>query len=159
MNAAFSFNDYRQWHWLWTPFFPVQTGLFLVRYPSDRLQMTQPLYQALMQLRFQSLVHDWMAETTATQQETHNLLCQALQVLELPQEPPQLGDLWVWREEWADSMIRFNSRFFQRLNYQMERTFPFRMHPPIPSEQSQLRSLYKKIKLDEWLSELIQTKP
>ncbi len=155
MNAFFSLYDYRQWHWLWTPFFPPQTGLFLVRYPGDLLQITLPRYQDLMKLRLQSLMQDWMAGTSASPQETHQLLCQTLAALDPRQEPPKLqADLQIWQTDWADGLIEMNETFFQQLSRHMERNFPFRLHPPIPSEQAQLRSLYQQMMLPQWLNEL-----
>ena len=156
MNPS-SLDDYQQWRWLWNPFFPTMTGLYLVRYPGDLLQMTRLLYEHLMKLRFQSLIQDWMSQTEAGQQETHQLLCQALYSLEPMQEPPKLAeDLWIWREAWADAMIEFNVTFFEKLGMQMDRNFPFQMHPPIPSEQEQLRARGEEMDLHQWLIELTE---
>lgn len=153
MNPFFSLQDYRQWHWLWTPFFPTQTGLFLVRYPGDLLQITKSRYQDLAKLRLRSLIQADLEATS--QQETHQILCQTLQALDPMQEPPELqADLQLWQVNWADALIEHNNTFFQKLSRRMERNFPFRMHPPIPSEQAQLRSLYRGMTIDRWLSEL-----
>lgn len=155
MNPSLSCDQYRQWRWRWTPFFPTITGLYIVKYPGDLLQMTRPLYQELITLRLQCLIQDWMIATKATQQQTHQQLDQVWQQLEPTQEsPPWQEDPQQWQAAWAEHLIAHNSRFWQQLRLRMDRNFPFRMHPPIPSEQEQLRAREQVTTLDRWLIEL-----
>lgn len=154
MPTYFTSEHYRQWQWIWTPFFPTRTGLFLVRYPGDLIQMPKQVYKKLMKLRFSCLIHDATEQQSANQ--THLLLCQALRMLHSPQEPPRLTHSEEWREAWAELIIEFNQTFFQRLStHPLDRHFPVPMHPPLPSEQAQLRPLHDEMRLIEWLGELV----
>ncbi len=154
MNAFSDLDNYRQWQWIWTPFSPTQSGLFLVRYPGDLLQITRARYKALVKLRVQNLIYHWMHQTKRGQPETHRLLTETWQILDALHKPPQLGDLWVWQQEWADALIDLNTTFFKKLALRMEYDFPARMYPPIPSEQQQLRTYYQNMMLVDWLGEL-----
>jgi hypothetical protein len=132
--------------------------LFIVKVPPSLEQLSEATYLQLMQTRLDRMIQDSVSETSQieTQQGLATTLseldwAQEIPILE-PDEEPDLA-LEYWRQQWAETLIRSNWRFQERLGH-YGGIFP--VTPVTPSYPDYLDwiSLHDETTLEAWLNEL-----
>jgi hypothetical protein len=132
--------------------------LFIVKVPPTLEQLSEATYLQLMQTRLDRMIQDSVSETS--QIETQQLLATTLSELDWAQEIPILEPdddldfaLEYWRQQWAETLIRSNWRFQERLGH-YGGIFP--VTPVTPSYPDYLDwiSLHDETTLEAWLAEL-----
>ncbi|PSR19263.1 hypothetical protein C8255_02960 [filamentous cyanobacterium CCP3] len=132
--------------------------LFIVKVPPALEQLSKSTYLQLMQTRLDRMIQNSVSETS--QIETQQGLATTLSELDWAQEIPILEPdddpdfaLEYWRQQWAETLIRSNWRFQERLGY-YGGIFP--VTPVTPSYPDYLDwiSLHDETTLETWLAEL-----
>ncbi|PSR19302.1 hypothetical protein C8255_02780 [filamentous cyanobacterium CCP3] len=132
--------------------------LLIVKVPPELEQLSEATYLQLMQTRLDRMIRDSISETS--QIETQRGLATILSELDPvqhtpilePDEEPDLA-LEYWRQQWAETLIRSNWRFQERLRH-YGGSFP--VTPVTPSYPDYLDwiSLHDETTLEAWLNEL-----
>ena len=132
--------------------------LFIVKVPPALEQLSEATYLQLMQTRLDRMIQDSISETS--QIETQQQLATTLSELDWAQEIPILEPdddldfaLEYWRQQWAETLIRSNWRFQERLGY-YGGIFPVTPVTPIYPDYLDWISLHDETTLETWLAEL-----
>lgn len=132
--------------------------LFIVKVPFQLEQLSEATYLQLMQTRLDRMIQDSVSETSQieTQQQLATTLseldwAQEIPILE-PDEEPDLA-LEYWRQQWAETLIRSNWRFQERLGH-YGGIFPVTPVTPSYPDYLDWLSLHDETTLEAWLVEL-----
>ena len=141
---------------LWKP--EAMGSLFIVKVPPDLESLDEATYLALMQTRLDRMIQDSVSVWEVS--ETQQLLATTLSELDPVQHTPILDPednpdfaLEYWRQQWAETLIRSNWRFQERLRH-YGGSFP--ATPVTPSHPDYLDwiSLHDETTLEAWLADL-----
>ena len=132
--------------------------LFIVKVPPVLEQLSEATYLQLMQTRLDRMIQASVSETS--QIETQRLLATTLSELDPVQHTPILDPednpefaLEYWRQQWAESLIRSNWRFQERLGH-YGGIFPVTPVTPSYPDYLDWLSLHDETNLEAWLVEL-----
>ena len=132
--------------------------LFIVKVPPQLEQLSEATYLHLMQTRLDRMIQASVSETSQieTQQGLATTLseldwAQEIPILE-PDEEPDLA-LEYWRQQWAETLIRSNWRFQERLGH-YGGIFPVTPVTPSYPDYLDWLSLHDETTLEAWLAEL-----
>jgi hypothetical protein len=141
---------------LWKP--DAMGSLFIVKVPPDLESLDESTYLALMQTRLDWMIQDSVSETS--QIETQQLLATTLSELDPVQHTPILDPeddpdfaLEYWRQQWAETLIRSNWRFQERLRH-YGGSFPVTPVTPSYPDYLDWLSLHDETTLEAWLADL-----
>lgn len=137
-----TYPNYETYTQVWKPQILGDQGLFLVRVPHDLTEITNDLYEQLMQLRIQWMIRTWITHSGETQLQTARRLAQALQILYSQQMPPmlclqgtqELRPLEEWAEDWGQTLVHHNETLMTRFELQNGWIFPTPVQLPLESE-------------------------
>ncbi|MGG6242691.1 hypothetical protein ACQ4N7_29130 [Nodosilinea sp. AN01ver1] len=132
--------------------------LFIVKVPPELEQLSEATYLQLMQTRLDRMIQDSVSETS--QIETQQQLASTLSELDPVQHTPILEPddnpdfaLEYWRQQWAETLIRSNWRFQERLRH-YGGSFPVTSVTPSYPDYLDWLSLHDETTLEAWLAEL-----
>ena len=132
--------------------------LFIVKVPPQLEQLSEATYLQLMQTRLDRMIQDSVSETS--QIETQQGLATTLSELDPVQHTPILDPddepdfaLEYWRQQWAETLIRNNWRFRERLGY-YGGIFPVTPVTPSYPDYLDWLSLHDETTLEALLAEL-----
>lgn len=152
-------NEYMAMSRAWIPQERGSQAMFCIRIPQDWEKMDYRDFEEMMKLKLEWLMQE-AVESGIAKEEVQQELVQTLHQLNPIQEAPSLMDedgdemqLWSWTMKWAESLVEFNStwyEWFQVMNPDIY--FPVELNE-YPSSTTTME-LHDEMTLDQFLMEL-----